>query len=94
MSFNSLAFLCIFLPVALIAYYAVPRKAKNFCLFLFSLVFYAWGVPSHVLILLGTIVVDYACGLLVSHFSDSKGKARLFAALNILVNVGMLGRCV
>ena len=39
MSFNSLAFLCIFLPVALLAYYVVPRKAKNLCLFLFSLVF-------------------------------------------------------
>lgn len=91
MSFNSLAFLCIFLPVALLAYYVVPRKAKNLCLFLFSLVFYAWGVPAHVLILLGTIVVDYVCGLLISHFSDSKGKARLFTALNIVVNVGMLG---
>ncbi len=91
MSFNSLAFLCLFLPISLLAYYIVPRKAKNFCLFLFSLVFYAWGVPAHVLILLGTIVVDYICGLLISHFSDAKGKARLFAALNIVVNVGLLG---
>lgn len=90
MSFNSLPFLCIFLPVALILYYAVPKRFKNAALFFISLVFYAWGVASHVLVLLFTIGVDYACGLLISRSDENKKKAKLFTALNIAVNVGML----
>ena len=43
MIFSSLFFIFIFLPLVLAAYYLVPRKFKNLCLVLFSLVFYAWG---------------------------------------------------
>ncbi len=91
MSFNNLTFLCFFLPISLAAYYLVPRKGKNLCLFLFSLVFYAWGVPSHVLLLLTVILVDYLCGLVISRFSESPGKGKAAVAVNVLLNIGILG---
>ena len=75
----------------LVAYYLVPRKFKNLCLVLFSLVFYAWGEPIYVLLMIFTILVDYACGLCVARFIDRRGKAKLFITINIVINLALLG---
>ena len=91
MIFSSLFFILIFLPLVLVAYYLVPRKFKNLCLVLFSLVFYAWGEPIYVLLMIFTILVDYACGLCVARFIDRRGKAKLFITINIVINLALLG---
>ena len=91
MIFSSLFFIFIFLPLVLVAYYLVPRKFKNLCLVLFSLVFYAWGEPIYVLLMIFTILVDYACGLCVARFIDRRGKAKLFITINIVINLALLG---
>ena len=91
MIFSSLFFIFIFLPLVLAAYYLVPRKFKNLCLVLFSLVFYAWGEPIYVLLMIFTILVDYACGLCVARFIDRRGKAKLFITINIVINLALLG---
>ena len=91
MIFSSLFFIFIFLPLVLVAYYLVPRKFKNLCLVLFSLVFYAWGEPIYVLFMIFTILVDYACGLCVARFIDRRGKAKLFITINIVINLALLG---
>lgn len=59
MLFSSLIFLFIFLPLLIAVYYITPRKFRNYILLLFSLVFYAWGGVSYVLILIGSIVVNF-----------------------------------
>ena len=89
MSFNSLAFLCIFLPVALLAYYVVPRKAKNLCLFLFSLVFYAWGEPFFIVLLLFMCFVDWAVSQGIYKYRGT-GKSKAFLVLGCVIDLGLL----
>ncbi|WP_457943228.1 MBOAT family O-acyltransferase [Caproiciproducens sp. LBM24188] len=91
MIFSSLLFLFVFLPLVLVAYYAVPRKWKNLCLFLFSLVFYAWGEPVSIFIMLFTTLFDYFVGVLLDHFRDNRTAARWILVMSICVNVGLLG---
>lgn len=90
MIFSSLFFVFVFLPLVLIAYYLVPRKFKNLCLFLFSLVFYAWGEPVSVFIMLFTTVFDYFVGVLLDKYRGSREKARLVLVISICVNLGLL----
>ena len=60
MLFSSLTFLFGFLPILLLGYYVVPsRKFKNCILLVFSLLFYAWGEPKYILLMLVTILISY-----------------------------------
>ena len=59
MVFSSNVFLIIFLPIFLICYFACPRKWRNVILLLFSIVFYAFGAPTFVLLLLGSTVINF-----------------------------------
>lgn len=65
MLFSSITFLYYFLPIVLILYFAVPAKMKNFVLFLSSLVFYAWGEPKYVFLMVLSVAIGYAAGLLM-----------------------------
>ena len=65
MLFSSITFLYYFLPMVLILYYMVPRKLKNLVLFLASLIFYAWGEPKYVFLMLISVSIGYAAGLLM-----------------------------
>ncbi len=90
MVFSSLEFIFIFLPVFYLVYAAVPKRAKNMCLFLASLVFYAIGVlqnPYYLPLFVMSIVVNYLLGLGV----ERSGKiAKIFLAMGILYNVAQL----
>ena len=66
MVFSSHLFLFYFLPLALLLYYAVPRHAKHLILTLLSYLFYGWANPLFVVLLLGSTVIDYACGLAIA----------------------------
>ena len=66
MVFSSYLFLFYLLPLALIGYYAVPRRAKQLVLVLFSYLFYGWANPLFLLLLLGTTLIDYAAGLVIA----------------------------
>ena len=59
MVFSSLTFLQCFLPLCLLAYFLVPQKWRNGTLFLFSLLFYAWGEPVYVVLMLFSTALDY-----------------------------------
>ncbi len=65
MLFSSITFLYYFLPVVLLLYYAVPKQFKNFILLLASFVFYAWGEPKYVFLMLISVGIGYAAGLLM-----------------------------
>lgn len=90
MIFSSLFFIFIFLPISLAAYYLLPRKWRNLCLFVFSLLFYAWGEPVYVFLMLFTVGFDYAVGTLLVRFSGRGAVKRAVLILSVCVNLGLL----
>ena len=65
MVFSSLIFLFAYLAVTLVLYYVVPFKARNAVLFAVSLVFYGWGEPKYIVVMLFSILVAYIFGFFV-----------------------------
>lgn len=63
MLFSSITFIYYFLPIVLVLYYLVPQRLKNVVLFLSSLVFYAWGEPRYVFLMIGSVIIGYIAGL-------------------------------
>ena len=92
MVFSSLLFLFRFLPVVLLLYFTVPRRAKNLILLLVSLVFYAWGEPVYVLLMITSIFVTWLGGLLVDHFqrAGKPGRAKVSLILSVGIGLGFL----
>lgn len=90
MVFSSLVFLCVFFPLQMLLYsLARSIEAKNTVLILFSLVFYAWGEPFYVLLLLGMTFADWLISQLIyQHRGTAKSKG--FLVLGCLVNLGLL----
>ena len=89
MVFSSLTFLFLFLPAALLVYYVLPRRARNAALFCFSLIFYAWGEPVYVVLMLWSTVLDYCCGLLTEKYRGTN-KKKLGLILSLIGNLGLL----
>lgn len=89
MVFSSLTFLFMFLPAVLLMYFTVPGQCKNAVLFIFSLLFYAWGEPVYVLLMLFSTILDYTCGMLVEKFRGTP-KQKIGLMISIIVNIGML----
>lgn len=88
MLFSSIPFLYYFLPCVLILYFIVPKQLKNTALLLLSLVFYAWGEPKLVLLMLATIAVGYILGILTEKHSKYK---KLYLLLAVVLSVAALG---
>ena len=89
MVFSSLIFLCIFLPAVFVLYGIIPSlKARNILLMLASLIFYAYGEPIYVLLMIGSSLFNYFFALLVAEGTDRKRKTCLVIAL--IVNLGLL----
>ena len=92
MVFSSFVFLLAFLPLTLGIYFLSPKKAKNAVLFISSLVFYAWGEPIYILIMLFSTVFDYCNGLALEKLekkNNQKGR-RAVLILSVAVNIGLL----
>ncbi|WP_410494998.1 MBOAT family O-acyltransferase [Cellulosilyticum sp. ST5] len=91
MVFSSLLFLFIFLPVFLTVYFILPKNLRNLILFLASLMFYAWGEPVYVSIMIFSTVLDYTCGCIIDRFRKHKLIPKLGLGLSLIGNLGMLG---
>lgn len=90
MVFSSLIFLCLFLPAALLVYnFSKNITYKNAVLVLFSLVFYAWGEPVWVILLIFSASLDYMNGLIIDR-NYGTPKARAALACSIIINLGIL----
>ena len=89
MLFSSIPFLYYFLPVVLILYFIAPKKLKNSVLLLTSLVFYGWGEPKYVVLMIASILIGYVSGLLIEAFSQKK-ISKLFLWLSVGINIGFL----
>ena len=90
MIFSSIPFLYYFLPAVLIVYFLVPQKLKNAVLLLFSLVFYGWGEPKLVFLMLFTIAVFYLCGLAIDRAGEQRWK-RFWLTVSVVISLGLLG---
>lgn len=89
MVFSSLTFLLFYLPAVLAVYYLVPAKLKNPVLFVFSLLFYAWGEPVYVGLMIFSTVLDYCCGRAAEAYRGTK-KAKAALIVSVVVNLGLL----
>ena len=75
MLFSSITFLFLFLPIVLAVYYLVPERAKNIVLLLASLLFYAWGEPVYVVLMILSIALNYFCGQDIKNHEDEEREA-------------------
>ena len=89
MLFSSIPFLYYFLPAVLLLYLIAPKCLKNTVLLLMSLVFYAWGEPRYVAIMLVSVALGYLFGLLIERFRGKK-TAKLFLVLSIVSSLSFL----
>lgn len=91
MLFSSNVFLFAYLPVVLFLYYISPRWLRNPVLLLFSLFFYGWGEPVYLFLMIGTIVMDYICGIWI-HSCRERGKSgRGALVIGVALNLAILG---
>lgn len=91
MVFSDSVFLFIFLPLTLAVYYAVPFAFKNTVLFLTGLLFYAWGEPVYVLIMLLSTAIDYCAGRLMDRFDSNKKIRKATLLVSVVMNLSLLG---
>ncbi len=89
MVFSSTIFLFLFLPVVLALYFIIGRHFRNMMLFGASLLFYAWGEGSFVLILLSSIVVNYLFGIFIDRYRHLRF-SKLFLVLAVAFNLSLL----
>ena len=85
-----MTFLLFYLPAVLAVYYLAPNKLKNLVLFVFSLLFYAWGEPVYVGLMIFSTVLDYTCGLTAERFRGTR-KAKIALLVSVVVNLSLLG---
>ena len=94
MVFSSLVFLFRFLPLFLMCYFIVPEKyikVRNLVLFLFSLVFYAWGEPIYICLMIFSTVFDYINGLLIEKYGAGSKGSKIVLIISLIGNLGLLG---
>ena len=87
MVFSSLIFMFVFLPAVLLIYYILPRKFRNAFLLLADLVFYGWGEPVLILLMIFSVVINYIAGILMEK-APSRKKAILI--ISVITDLGML----
>lgn len=90
MVFSSTIFLCIFLPIVLLGYYICPKKGRNLFLLIASLVFYAWGEPKYVLLMMLSITINYVFGLLMEKNRQSARRLKLMLVLSVVIDLALL----
>ena len=89
MIFSSIPFLYYFLPAVLLAYFLTPGKGKNGVLLLFSLIFYGWGEPRLIFVMLLSVALGYFFGLTLEKTGEEKPR-KLLLALSVLSSLGFL----
>lgn len=90
MVFSSLIFIFIFLPLVLVSYYIVPKRFKNTIILLASLIFYAWGEPVYVLLIIVSILINYFGALLIRKYISDKEKSKFIFITVLLIDISVL----
>ncbi|MGH4122176.1 MAG: MBOAT family O-acyltransferase [Clostridium sp.] len=90
MVFSSLIFIFIFLPLTFTVYYFSPKKIRNFTLLVVSLIFYGWGEPLYISLMVFSIIFDYISTLLINKHRKRKKLSKLIFINTLAVNLGIL----
>lgn len=90
MVFSSTIFLCVYLPLVLLGYYICPKKGRNLFLLIVSLVFYAWGEPKYVFLMIFSILVNYIFGRLMDKHRGRQKRMKLLLVLSVVIDLGLL----
>ena len=91
MLFSSIVFLFTFLPAVVILYYLLPVRFRNVILLMASLVFYAWGEPVYLFLMLLSILFNYFSGLDIARNLQDKRAAKRSLVFNLIINLAVLG---
>ncbi len=91
MVFSSIFFIFTFLPITLILYYITPKGFRNIVLLVMSLMFYAWGEPTYIFLMVFTTVFDYFSALYITKNKENKLKKRNIFIFTVIVNLAILG---
>ena len=89
MVFSSILFLLYFLPVFMLVYVLLPQKAKNYWALLVSILFYAWGAPNFLYVVLSTSIIDFYL-VQALYKSEQQQRKKLFLTISVLLNLGLL----
>ena len=90
MLFSSIPFLYYFLPAVLAVYFLMPTRGKNGVLLLSSLIFYGWGEPKLLLLMVFTIAMFYLCGLAIGRAGERRQK-KFWLTVSVVISLGLLG---
>lgn len=91
MVFSSLIFIFVYLSIVLPIYYICPKRFRNAFLFAVSLVFYGYGEPVFILLMLVSVTMNYIFGILIGKHSENRKKAKALLIINVILNLGLLG---
>ncbi len=90
MVFSSLTFLFVFVPLVFGIYYIVPAKAKNIIIFLSGFIFYAWGEPFYICIMILSTLIDYTAGLLLARYDKNPKVRTILLLVSVVMNLSLL----
>lgn len=91
MLFSSITFLFIFLPLTLLLYYLVPFRMKNYVMLAASLIFYAWGEPVYIILMILSIILNYFCGQDIYEKRDNARVMKMSLIFGVVMNLLILG---
>lgn len=94
MLFSTTTFIFLFLPIAIAVYYVFlvkTKRIKNIFLLIVSIIFYAWGEPKFVFIMLISVFINWIFGLLIDKYNDNKIKSKIILIFMLIFNLGILG---
>lgn len=89
MVFSSFSFIFVFLPIVLAAYYLVKDKYKNICICIASLIFYAWGEPKNIIIMIVSVVLNYFLAICIGKTNGRTKK--MIMVIDMIVNIAIIG---
>ncbi len=91
MVFSSTIFLFGFLPLSLLIYYIMPFRGRNLALFLLSMIFYGFGEPTYIAVMLLSVTVTYLTGFPIGrHRESNPRRAKFFLTLSLCINLALL----
>ena len=91
MVFSSIIFLYLYLPITLIVYFITPARFRNIWLFIVNMIFYGWGEPVYIILMLISILLNYGVGILIGrHREEKKNVSKNILIINIVLNVALL----
>lgn len=91
MVFSSLIFIFVYLSIVMTVYYIMPKKGRNLFLFIVSLVFYGYGEPIFVVLMIFSVATNYIFGILIDKTQENRKKAKVLIVLNVIINLALLG---